>query len=347
MRTRVAVIAAVFGFLLLVGAGAVYAYDRAQSETIGEGVRIGGVDVSGLSPEQARAKLRSSVLEPLSRPVVVRALGKRYRLTPEQAAVAVDVDGSVAAALDRSREGNMLVRTWRGIRGEPLDAELELDIDYSRKSIARLVKRVAKDVDEPAVDASVDLENGDVTPQASKEGRRLLAKKLKRQVRKRLLDVGAVKRVKAKTAVVEPEVTTEELAEKYPAVLVVNRGSFQMTLYRDLELAKTYSVAIGAVGFDTPAGLYHIQNKAVDPAWTMPDSDWVAPADRGKIVPGGVPENPLKARWLGIYDGAGIHGTDATGSIGTAASHGCIRMLIPDVVELYDQVPVGAPIYIA
>ena len=50
---------------------------------------------------------------------------------------------------------------------------------------------------------------------------------------------------------------------------------------------------------------------------------------------------------MGIYDGAGIHGTDQTASIGTAASHGCVRMLIPDVIELYDQVPVGAPIYIA
>jgi lipoprotein-anchoring transpeptidase ErfK/SrfK len=79
----------------------------------------------------------------------------------------------------------------------------------------------------------------------------------------------------------------------------------------------------------------------------MPHSDWVAPGDRGKVVPGGVPENPLKARWLGIYDGAGIHGTDADGSIGTAASHGCVRMRIPEVIELYDQVPVGAPIYIA
>jgi lipoprotein-anchoring transpeptidase ErfK/SrfK len=346
MRTRVAVIAAVFGLLLLAGAGAVYAYDQARSEKIGEGVRIGGVDVSGLSPEQARARLRSAVLDPLSRPVVVRALGKRYRLSPEQAAVTVDVDGSVQAALDRSREGNMLVRTWRGIRGEPLDAELELDIDYSRKAIARLVKRVAKDVDEPAVDASVDLENGDVTPQPSKEGRRLLAKKLKRQVRKRLLDVGDVKRVKARIEVVEPEVTTKELAEKYPAVLVVNRSAFEMTLYRKLEHAKTYSVAIGAVGFDTPAGLYHIQNKAVNPAWSVPDSDWAGEL-AGTVVPGGTPENPLKARWLGIYDGAGIHGTDQTGSIGTAASHGCVRMLIPDVVELYDQVPVGAPIYIS
>src|SRR5918992_3832214 len=231
MRTRVVLIAAVLGVLLLAGAGAVYAYDQSRSDQIGEGVRIGGVDVSGLSPEQARAKLRRAVLDPLSRPVVVRALGKRYRLTPEQAAVTVDVEGSVEAALERSREGNVLVRTWRGIRGERLDEEVELDIDYSRKAIARLVKRVREHVDEPPLGASVDLESGSVEPQPSKDGRRLLAKKLKRQVRKRLLDVGDVKSVKARTEVLKPEVTTAELAKKYPAVLVVNRSSFQLTLY--------------------------------------------------------------------------------------------------------------------
>jgi lipoprotein-anchoring transpeptidase ErfK/SrfK len=347
MRKRAAVIAAVVGLLILVGAGGVYAYDRAHAEEIGKGVTVAGVDVSGLTEEQAAAKLRAAVLEPLKQPVVVRALGKRYRLTPERANIAVDIDGSVRAALDRSREGNMLVRTWRGIRGEPVGAELDLDIDYDRRAIAKLVKRVQSKVDEPAVDASVDLENGDVTPQQSEDGRRLLAKRLKRDVRRTLLDVGEDKTVRARSEVVKPEVTTEELAEKYPAILVVNRSNFTMTLYKELKLQKTYRVAIGALGFDTPAGLYHIQNKAVNPAWTMPSSSWVAPADRGKVVPGGVPENPLKARWLGIYDGAGIHGTDATGSIGTAASHGCIRMLIPDVIELYDQIPVGAPIYIA
>jgi hypothetical protein len=347
MRTRAVVIAAVVGLLLLVGAGAVYAYDHAHAEEIGKGVRVAGVDVSGLTPQQARAKLRTAVLEPLSRPVVVRARGKRYTLTPERAKVAVDVDGSVNAALERTRAGSILSRTWRGLRGESLGAELQLDIHYSKRALARLVKRVQKDVDEPAVDASVDLEHGDVTPRASKDGRRLLARKLKRQLRKRLLDVGDVKTVRARTEVVKPKVTTAELADKYPAILFVNRSGFQLSLYKDLKLAKTYGIAVGQIGLETPAGLYHIQNKAVNPAWTMPNSDWVAPADRGKIVPGGTPENPLKARWLGIFAGAGIHGTDATSSIGSAASHGCIRMLIPDVIELYDQVPVGAPIYIS
>ena len=100
-------------------------------------------------------------------------------------------------------------------------------------------------------------------------------------------------------------------------------------------------MAIGAVGRDTPAGLYHIQNKAVDPAWTEPNSDWVAEDERGEVVPGGTAANPLKARWLGIFNGAGIHGVDPSeyGSIGHAASHGCVRMRIPDVEDLYDARP--------
>ena len=192
------------------------------------------------------------MLEPLKRPVVVRALGKRYRLTPARAEVGVDIDGSVHAALERSRDGSVLTRTWRGIRGKPVGAELDLDITYSKAAIARLVTRVSKAVDEPAVDASVDLENGDVAPQASKEGRRLLARKLKRQVRRSLLDTGDDKTVLARTEVVKPKVTTEELAAEYPAILVVNRSAFQLTLYKDLKLVKTYGIAVGQVGLETP-----------------------------------------------------------------------------------------------
>jgi lipoprotein-anchoring transpeptidase ErfK/SrfK len=346
MRIRIVVIAAVVGVILLVGAGGVYAYDRAHAETMGKGVRVGGVDVSGLSPEEARAKLRRRVLDPLSRPVVVRALDKRYRLTPARAKLGVDVDGSVSAAMARSRAGNVLERTWRGLRGEPIGVDVPLDVTYSKRAVKRLVARIRAAVDEPAQDASVDLEAGSVTPQPSKEGRRVLARKLKRQIRRQLLGVHAVKRVRAKTQVVAPKVTEADLAEKYPAVVIVDRGSFKLSLYKHLKFAKSYGIAVGQVGLETPAGLYHIENKAVDPAWHVPNSDWAGKL-AGTVVPGGVPENPLKARWMGIYAGAGIHGTDAINSIGTAASHGCIRMRIPEVIELYDQVPVNAPVYIS
>ena len=143
-----------------------------------------------------------------------------------------------------------------------------------------------------------------------------------------------------------PQVTTQELAADYPKVLTVDRAAFRLTLYKDLEPAQIYGIAVGQVGLDTPAGLYTIQNKAVDPAWHVPDSEWAGDL-AGQVIPGGVPENPIRARWLGVYGGVGIHGTSDEGSIGSNASHGCIRMRVADVVRLYDEVPVGTPVYIA
>jgi lipoprotein-anchoring transpeptidase ErfK/SrfK len=347
VRTRSFFIVATFVVLLVAAAGGLYAYDSAREHEITKGITVGGVDVGGLEEDAARERLRAAVLEPLNQPVVARYKDKRFTLTPEQARVGVDIDGSVEQAVARSRAGSIFERTARNLRGQRIDEDIELDIAYNRAAIRRLVKRVSAKIDRPARDAELNLDGGNVDPRPSSNGLAVQASKLRTQLRRALLTTEGSRSVKVATKVVEPEVTTKELADKYPAVLVVSRGSFKLSLYRNLKLAKTYGIAVGKVGLETPAGLYHVQNKAVNPAWTMPNSDWVAPQDRGKVVPGGTPENPLKARWLGIYDGAGIHGTDAVGSIGTAASHGCIRMRIPDVVELYDQVPVNAPVYIA
>ena len=347
MRSRSFVIVAAVLVLLLVAAGGVYAYDSGREDQIAKGIKVGGVDVGGLGAPAAEQRLRAAVLEPLDRPVVARYHGKRFTLTPEQARVGVDIEGSVAQALQRSHSGNIFARTSRNLRGTTLNEDIDLDISYNRAAIRRMVKRISARIDKPARDAAVDLEEGSVDPTPSADGLAVRTESLRAQLRRSLLTPHGARTVRVRTRVVKPKVTTAELADKYPAVIVVNRGAFKLTLYKHLKPAKTYGIAVGQVGLETPAGLYHVQNKAVNPAWTMPNSDWVAPKDRGKIVPGGTPENPLKARWLGIFAGAGIHGTDAEGSIGTAASHGCIRMRIPDVVELYPQVPVNAPVYIA
>jgi hypothetical protein len=347
VRTPSFFIVATLVVLLVAAAGGVYAYDSAREHRIAKGITVGGVDVGGLKEEAARARLRSAVLEPLNQPVVARYKHKRYTLTPEQARVGVDIDGSVALAVQRSRAGNILARTSRNLRGKAINEDIDLDIAYNRKAIRRMVDRISKQIDRPARDAALDLDKGNVNPTPSATGLEVRASKLRNQLRRSLLSVEGSRQVKVRTRVVEPNVTSKDLADKYPAIVVISRGAFKLSLYRHLKFAKSYGIAVGQVGLETPAGLYHVQNKAVNPAWTMPNSDWVAPGDRGKVIPGGTAENPLKARWLGIYAGAGIHGTDAEGSIGSAASHGCIRMRIPDVIDLYDQVPVNAPVYIS
>ena len=136
----------------------------------------------------------------------------------------------------------------------------------------------------------------------------------------------------------KPKVTTAEVAKKYPTLLIVDRGGFRLKLYKDLKLKKTYTIAVGQVGLDTPAGLYNIQNKGENVPWNVPNSAWAGDL-AGTTVPGGVPENPLKARWLGIFDGAGIHGTDET----ALARHGRFARLRADGDPRRDRaVPAGA-----
>jgi lipoprotein-anchoring transpeptidase ErfK/SrfK len=346
MPRRLIAVLALTVTVLLVGAGSLYAFDRKVRTRIADGVTVNGVAVGGLTPARARAKLSAALLEPLDRPVSVRYKGQRFTLTAKQAQIAVDIDGSVDRAMDASQRGNVFSRTWREVRGTRLNTRVEAKITWSRAAVRRVVRRVRDKLTIEPRSASVDLEHGHVDPIASHDGRAVETDRLRRDIKAALLDPGTTRIARVRTRVVKPDVTTEQLADKYPAIIIVNRGAFTLTLYKHLKLAKTYRIAVGQVGLETPAGLYHIQNKAINPAWHVPNSDW-AGSLAGKVIPGGTPENPLKARWLGIFDGAGIHGTDATSSIGSAASHGCIRMLIPDVIELYDQVPVGAPVYIA
>ena len=346
MRIRLLALAV---FVLLVGLGAVagvYFYDESKKDQIAEGVKVNGVPIGGMTVPQAEKKLSATLLAPLDRPVKVRYQDRTFTLTQKAAAVGIDIQGSVDKALKRSQEGDMFTRTWRNVRDESLNTELAAEISYNQPAIRKLVRRVQRSIDRKPIDAKVDLSKGEVEPTESRIGRRVKYNSLAKEVERTLLDPGNTESVRVKTTVVKPKVSTEQLAEKYPAVLIVNRGAFKLTLYKNLKLEKTYGIAVGQVGLETPAGLYNIENKAVNPAWHVPNSDWAGDL-AGTVVPGGTPQNPLKARWMGIYAGAGIHGTSDDGSIGSAASHGCIRMHVPDVVELYDEVPVGAPVYIA
>jgi len=333
--------------LLIACAGGVYAYDSAHEDTIAEGVTVAGVSVGGLDRAAARQRLQERVVDPLQADVIVKARGREFTLTAERAEVRVDVDTLVDQAIARSRDGNVVSRTVRGLTGGDVDADLEPDISYSDDAVNALVKRVRDRVDQQARDARVEMAGTGIRTVSSRTGLKLRADTLRGDVVSALVEpVRDARVVRAKLRRTKPKLTTAKLRGRYDTILAVDRGGYKLRLYKKLKLVKTYGIAVGQVGLETPAGRYTIQNKAVNPAWNVPNSAW-AGDKAGTVVPGGVPENPLKARWMGIYNGAGIHGTDARGSIGTNASHGCIRMLVEDVIELYDRVPVGAPVYIA
>jgi lipoprotein-anchoring transpeptidase ErfK/SrfK len=344
MRHKWFILVAVLLLLLVGGAVAAFAYDSTREDRIAEGVTVAGSDVGGMTTTQARRLLVRQLKEPLEQPIAVVHHGARFNLSAQDAGVTADIDGMVDEAIRQSRDGSIITRVARDLTGGEEDVEVAARVSYSEPAVKRLVRRVQRRVNRPARDAEVSFPSLEQVKE--QVGLRVRARALEQRVAQALTVPGVDRTVTAVVRKIQPKVTRADLTNKYPIVLVADRPSFQLRLYKNLELTKQYTVAVGALGFDTPAGLYHIENKAVNPAWSVPNSAW-AGSLAGTVVPGGVPENPLKARWLGIYDGAGIHGTDQTYTLGSAASHGCIRMSIPDVIELYDQVPVGAPIYIA
>jgi len=346
VRSKVLLAIGAVVVLLVAGAGAVYAYDQSRSDRIAKGVRVDGIELDGLTPKQARARLDRLIMEPLERPIVVHHDRKTWELGAREARIAVDLDAIVDEAMARSRSGDIVSRTVRNLAGRSLDADLKPTVRYSDAAVVRMLDKIRKSVDRPARDATVKITAGGIERRESRTGLAVRASRLHNRIRDALVSTTADRTMVARTRKIQPKVSTDELDDRYNTVLIINRGAFRLTLYKQLEQRKTFPIAVGQVGLETPAGLYNIQNKAVNPAWHVPNSDWAGDL-AGKVIPGNDPSNPLKARWLGIYDGAGIHGTNADSSIGTAASHGCIRMRIPDVIELYDQVPVGAPVYIA
>jgi lipoprotein-anchoring transpeptidase ErfK/SrfK len=345
MRQRSFIALAVLLAVLVLGAVAVYAYDNSRKDTIANGVTAGGVDISGMKPKAAQAKLDRELAAPLQKTVYVKFAHRRYKLTPQKARVHVDTAGMVQEAIAASRKGNILTRTTRDLTGGSVHKSIPLEVTYSRKAVAKFTRRLQRKIDTPARDATISISGSGVQKVDSKTGLKLDVETLRAHIGDELVQATADHKVRAPVAKVKPKVTTDELAQKYPTVLIVNRSGFQLTLYKHLAVSKTYRIAVGRQGLETPAGRYNIQDKQVNPSWHVPNSAWAGDL-AGKVIPPG-PQDPLKARWMGIAGGAGIHGTDAIGSLGTAASHGCIRMSIPDVIELFDQVQVGDPVYIS
>lgn len=117
----------------------------------------------------------------------------------------------------------------------------------------------------------------------------------------------------------------------------INLAARSLALYRGAEKVRLYPIAPGTASTPTPTGYYKVREKEVNPTWTDPET--------GISIPTG-PECPLGYRWIGVQGNIGIHGTNNPSSIGTYASHGCMRMFEKDVEELYSLIHIGTPIEI-
>lgn len=128
-------------------------------------------------------------------------------------------------------------------------------------------------------------------------------------------------------------------AERSPR-LEIQLSRRQVVLYRGSTQVKTYPIAVGRQGWETPKGKFEVKQMLKNPSWINPLT--------GAKIQGGHPDNPLGSYWIGFWTNGrnwiGFHGTPNPESVGTAASHGCIRMYNKDVEELFQQVQVGTPV---
>jgi lipoprotein-anchoring transpeptidase ErfK/SrfK len=341
-KSKIAIVTGVI--VILLGAVGAYAYDSSQKDKIADGVTIGGVDVGGMNAAEARSAVRAQLLAPLKDSLKVAYDGESWTLPGEKLKIHADLDLAVEEALEASQDGGLPGRLVRYVSGDNLDKRISADVTYSQPAVNEFVRKVAEAIDREARDASVNPTGDSLEVVPAENGRKLRDNRLTEEIDRAVLNADADHTIVATAHSTKPEVTGSEVAAEYPSYLTLDRGTFTLRLWEDLKLAKTYTVAVGMEGLETPEGLYHIQEKEENPVWNVPESSW-AGSLAGQTIPPG-PENPIKARWLGIYEGAGIHGTEETYSLGSAASHGCVRMAIPDVEELYDRVEVGTPIYI-
>lgn len=325
--------------------GATVAYDRSRRDVIAPGVRVANVDVGGLHAADAETRLHGQLLRRLKRPIVLRRGHRRFVIVAHDAGARVDAAALAAAAVRRSRRGWLVPRVVRALAGRRVDANLPVHIAWTRPAMRRLLRRVRSALDRHAVDARVVPSAHGLRKLHAHPGRVVRAGMLAHELKAALTRPDPPHALAVPTRRTAPRTTLADLARRDRAYIIIDRAAFRLRLYIHLRLARTYPIAVGRQGLETPAGLYDVQWKEVNPPWRVPNSPW-AGALAGRTIPPG-PQDPIKARWLAFNGGDGIHGTDDVGSIGSAASHGCIRMLIPDVINLYDRVPVGAPVYVA
>ncbi|MEA2448752.1 MAG: L,D-transpeptidase ErfK/SrfK [Thermoleophilaceae bacterium] len=296
-----------------------------------DGATVAGVDLGGLYRHAARVELIRRLTEEYARPVAVRIRQRRVKLPTGRLG-------------QRIRYTRMLDRAFLlARRGAVAAVPLKRAISSAR--LTRAIERLGRPWYRAARNARAVFGIRRVHKVRGRRGRMLDATPLRHALVGELWRPTRARTVRAHLLHPRPAVRVRTLRRIHRTYISVDRGSRLVRLFKRLRHVRTFRVAVGAAGYDTPAGLHHVLSKQRDPTWYVPSRPW-AGSLAGQVIPPGDPRNPLKARFISLGGGVGFHGTADLASIGQAASHGCIRMTVPDVIALYNRTPVGTPVLI-
>lgn len=319
-------------------------YDDSQNASchVPEGVTLAGVDVHGYSQSELTSLVNKKVAGGMGT-TTLEVEDKSYDFSMAQYAT-FDVSGTVEAVMGTIEPDTVTrcIERAKGIIGiaDPVQTQ-SFDILYkvNKKKMKTRVQAIADQVDSEAQDASYgfDTQKRKVTWTKSKTGFELNVAKTVKAL------VAAAQKGEEKVDAVA-EVTQPKVAELGQAIYV-DLNECHLYFYVNGKVKKDYPCTPGKSGYETPSGTWSLEYKDSAPTWYNPHSDWSKNMPE-TIAPG--ESNPLGLRALALSCGGGIyiHGTTNTGELGTHASHGCIRLANANVVELFDLVETGIPIFV-
>lgn len=332
-------------FVLVIGVGGAAAAVRMESGNTKvslNGFQVGGIELAGLDKAAATAKLHQRFEAPLDAPINISLDGQTLQTTTRrELGASTNVDEVYARVVRLHQNIPSYKRLWYRITGMSMGHNLQVQTKVEGERAAEIVRKLAGAVNKAPVNATVTVAGG--TPKIV-DGAPGFALDEKRAVE--LLQSASTKgapAIELSGKPVAPAVTKQNFKD----IIIVKVGENKLFHYDGEQLVKTYDVATGLPKYPTPIGQFKITQKRFRPTWVNPakkPGEWGAKLP-AQIGPG--PNNPLGTRAMNLNSpGIRIHGTTADNSMGYNASHGCIRMKMSDVEELFDRVEVGTPVII-
>lgn len=313
---------------LVLSAVALPAFATAGRGQVSNHPTVGGVDLGGMTEPAARQAIVDNTSVPALPAITVNVNGGTRTFDPATA-VTVNVDGMLDQAYDPAASGTDAIATRYKV---------------STFVIANWAAGVAGGINRAPVNATRFMSGPNFGINPSVVGLVCDQATPANAIRRRILDelngIPGNAAITMSIATVPPAVTPETLGK----TIVVNLSQKRVYLFNGPWLERSFPCAIGQKSYPTPTGDFWIVNKVMFPSWTNPGSRWAAKMPKS-IKPGA--NNPLGTRALYLNaSGIRIHGTSNDGSIGTAASHGCMRLHRADIEDLYPLVPIGTPVFI-
>lgn len=325
-------------------AAAAVTYDGSHRNEFLPGVRVGGLAVGGQEQGAVLRRLEARVPAASGTTVEVTAGPSSTSLTLADMGLRSDAAAVVARAREDADDMGFARRVWHRLLDKPVDRSYDVRLDVDRDAVRDAMIGLGSKVQRAPEDARIDTSSGLVSITPAADGRVLDLTAATDLVFERGRELAAAPKSDGGTVEV-PLVMTKPKVTGFADVILVRTAENRLYHYENGVLVKTYVVATGTPAYPTPKGNFSIVLKRFRPTWVNPDPTGWGKSLPARIGPG--PSNPLGTRAMNINaPGIRIHGTTNTRSLGTAASHGCIRMAMPEVEELFDKVDTGTPVII-